>query len=595
MRVLYHSAPPTADTGYGVHTRNLVQRLRDSHDINIQSVGGWEGMGIDWRGIKVYPSGAGKFGEQSIPYWFEKTDSDVVFSHHDHWSFANIMSGIQEGGIPTVLYTILDHELPGKRPPESVVVANENTLRTVVMSEWAEERMRNSRVPQEKVVQIPHAVDTSKYGPVTDEIPDKELKRDLGIPEDSFLFGMVAANYGPRKNIPLHIDAFKEFIDRNNADDAYFYIHTHPTMGGGYNLYEVRDGLNIDDERVIFPDPHEMYHGIEDLIVVQLYNTFDVHLNCTQSESWGLTITEAMSTGTPVIATNFSAMTEQFGVPYDTHVSEEEGYRVTDNGILIHRGSEIWTQNATARRFTPGRENIISAMEYYYYNQDKIKEHGENARDWVKMNYDWDIVYEDHWEPLFDDIEEEISGDYNEYYFKRRDIQTQSEAFKNEVLNIVMEVRGDTILDIGCGTGTLIESLKNKGYNVTGVDKYKEAVEMAKEKDVEAYQMEAENLEFKDNSFDTVVSQHVLEHIEPDIHVMSEMVRVASEKVVVITPVHTTVSEELDPTEVRRYNIDDIEKLKEDFEDVTGYEMEYKKERVSENNENWMITVDVNE
>lgn len=597
LNIQYHSAPPSADTGYGVHTRNLVSRLKEDHDVFIQSVGGWEGMGIDWAGVDIYPSGSGKHGEQSIPYWFDENDADVVFSHHDHWSSAETYSGIQQNGIPMVLYTILDHGIPGPdgdQAPEAVVQANEHAFRTVVMSKWAERRMHNSRVPDSQIRRIPHAFDTKKYAPVTHRISQAELKDDLGIPEDAFLFGMVAANYGPRKNLPSHLEAFKRFRERNDADDAYLYVHTHPTMGGGYNMYEVRKALNLDEDRVLFPDPHKMYHGLDDLTVVQLYNTFDVHLNCSQSESWGMTVTEAMSTETPVIATNNSAMTEQFGVDPDTVVSKDEQFRVTDQGILVHRGNEMWTQNACARRFIPAVEDVVAAMEYYYNNPEEGEKHGQNARDYVVENYDWDVVYENHWQPLFEEVEEELtSEEYDDWYFKRRGAEAEGGAFQTEAQKLTFQCRGDSVLDVGCGTGKLLELLRETGFDVTGVEYAEKGVEICQEKDLNVRQGDIRDLQFKDDSFDTVISQHVLEHIDADVHAMSELCRVAKQRVVCLVPGKDTLGSGVDDTEERRYDEDELDRLTEELADYAGYEAEYTSIEVTENTDHWIITVDL--
>lgn len=595
LKIQYHSAPPMADTGYGVHTKNLVSRLKDDFAPFIHSVGGWEGMGIDWQGVQVFPSGAGKHGEESIPYWFKENDADVVFSHHDHWSMADTLSGIAQNGIPLILYTILDHDLPGKKPPESVVRANENAYRTIVMSEWAEDRISRSRVPDEQVTQIPHGVNTQKYAPVTDRLPPEELKSDMGIPEDAFLFGMVAANYGPRKNIPQHMEAFKRFKDRYDADDAYFYIHTHPTMSGGFNLHEVRDALGLSSDEVMFPDSHKIYHGIDDLTIVQLLNTYDVHLNVTQSESWGMTVTEAMSCGTPVIGANNSAMTEQFGVPFDTFVRQDERYREAPNGLLVHRGTELWTQNATARRWTASVDDIVEAMAFYYQDQGKIDEHGENAREWVVENYDWDMLYEEEWEPFFQGVEEDLSGEYNQYYFKRRDAETNSSAFANEANEISMEARGETVLDVGAGTGTLAEFLMDSGFDVTCVEYAEAGVEYirGKDADIEVYQGDIKDLQYKDDSFDTVVSQHVLEHVEADAKALNELYRVASEKVVSIVPGKGTPGEGMDATEKRRYNKKELDRLSDEFAILTGEPMEYRSIQVTPDTKHWLITVDV--
>ncbi len=603
MRVLYHSAPPMADTGYGVHTRHLATRLNQDHDVDIYSVGGWEGMGIDYEGMQVFPAGLGKHGEHSIPYWFDESDADVVFSHHDHWAMADVFRGIQQNGIPTVLYTILDHDHPGGLAPEAVVKANENAFRTIVMSEWAESRVKQSRIPDSQVRRVPHGVDTTKYAPVTPDyvdgegITEAELKADLGIPEDAFLFGMVAANHGPRKNIPQHMEAFKRFTEEYDADDAYFMVHAHPTMGGGFNLFEVRDALDLDDDRCIFPDPHRKYHGIPDLTIVQLYNTFDVYLNCSQSESWGLTITEAMACGTPVIATNFSAMTEQFGVPFDTYVEQDEQYRVTDQGLLVHRGNEIWTQNATARRFTPRVEDIKEAMAYYYVNREEIDRHGANAREWVVRNYEWDYLYEEHWLPIFDEIDEELGDEtYNEYYFKRRDAETQSTEFQQEAHKILFSVRGDTVLDVGAGSGTMAELLAEYDYDdVVAVEPAEAGREMVEEKGIEVYDDSLPDLRFKDGAFDTVLAQHVLEHVEGDAAALRELARVADQRVVVVVPKKRPYEETADKTEVRAgYDDSELERLYDEFETLGGRgTIDERELQVNPNTTNWLITIDV--
>lgn len=587
-----------ADTGYGVHTRHLATRLNRDHDVDIYSVGGWEGMGIEYQGMQVYPAGLGKHGENSIPYWFDRTDSDVVFSHHDHWAMADTFAGIQENGIPTILYTILDHDVPGDRPPKAVVKANEHAFRTVVMSKWAQDRIHKSRVPDSQVYRIPHAVDTTKYAPVGDRISDEELKSDLGIPEDAFLFGMVAANYGPRKNIPQQMEAFKRFTDEYGADDAYMMVHAHPSMGGGFDLYEVRDSIGLDSDRVLFPDPHEKYHGIDDLTIVQLYNTFDVYLNCSQSESWGLTVTEAMATETPVIATNYSALTEQFGVHHDTYVTQDEQYKVTEQGLLVHRGNELWTQNATARRFTPRVEDVKEAMAYYYVNREEIDRHGENARQWVVRNYEWDHVYDTHWKPLFDDAAEEL-GDtgYNRYYFKRREAETKSTAFQMEAHKLLFGIRGDSILDVGAGTGTLLDLLSESGYNeLVAVEPAEHGREYISEKGIEVHDDELPDLRFKDDAFDTVIAQHVLEHVGADAASVAEMARVAKNRVLLVTPEAVGRPDaDVDETEVRHgYDDDDLDRLFEEYRELGG-EGNIERERldIAEQTSNWLITIEL--
>ncbi|GEM_PF-5015147 len=68
------------------------------------------------------------------------------------------------------------------------------------------------------------------------------------------------------------------------------------------------------------------------------------------------------------------------------------------------------------------------------------------------------------------------------------------------------------ILDVGCGNGHFLRQLKERGYNVVGIDKNtpKTAPWMNFEPD---FVMDAMDMKFKDNSFDVVIALEVVEHV----------------------------------------------------------------------------------
>ena len=67
--------------------------------------------------------------------------------------------------------------------------------------------------------------------------------------------------------------------------------------------------------------------------------------------------------------------------------------------------------------------------------------------------------------------------------------------------------KGDKILDIGAGTGKYSIYLYNKGYDVTAVELVKHNLRVLEKKEpgIKAYQGNAINLKFSDNSFDIVL------------------------------------------------------------------------------------------
>lgn len=104
---------------------------------------------------------------------------------------------------------------------------------------------------------------------------------------------------------------------------------------------------------------------------------------------------------------------------------------------------------------------------------------------------------------------------------------------------------GSTILDAGCGEGTLSILLAEAGFNVVGVDLSKANIEAArnyaeKHGDFAGFLQfeigDAENLPFDNDAFDYVVSNHVLEHLPSFTRGLSELQRVSRRFVVAAIP-----------------------------------------------------------
>jgi ubiquinone/menaquinone biosynthesis C-methylase UbiE len=93
------------------------------------------------------------------------------------------------------------------------------------------------------------------------------------------------------------------------------------------------------------------------------------------------------------------------------------------------------------------------------------------------------------------------------------------------VLSAMKGIEARNILDVGCGTGGNL-TLFN-GF-VVGLDISPQALELARKRKPDAVlcRGEAENLPFKDESFDLVLALDLLEHLPDDIKGLSEMYRV---------------------------------------------------------------------
>ena len=85
---------------------------------------------------------------------------------------------------------------------------------------------------------------------------------------------------------------------------------------------------------------------------------------------------------------------------------------------------------------------------------------------------------------------------------------------------------GRRILDVGCGTGTMLKYLERYG-SAEGIDFDAEAIEYCRGRGLtNVKQASAENLPFSSESFDLVTALDVIEHTDDDVGVLREIARV---------------------------------------------------------------------
>lgn len=129
-------------------------------------------------------------------------------------------------------------------------------------------------------------------------------------------------------------------------------------------------------------------------------------------------------------------------------------------------------------------------------------------------------------------------------------------------------VKGD-LLELGCGEGRGVELLAPLAESYLALDKISSVIEALKEKHPEVNFQRAVFPPFQniaDNSFDTIVSFQVIEHIKDDRGFLSEIHRVLKPggKAVLTTPnIKKTLTR--NPWHVREYTADELTNLAEEY------------------------------
>ena len=157
---------------------------------------------------------------------------------------------------------------------------------------------------------VPHGLDTNVFFPVDVKDKDyKNFKNQVGIQDDDFVLFFNSRNIR-RKQIPDTLLAFKYFKDQLPEDQqskVKFLLHTELRSEHGTDLVAIKDYLfGEDDKSILFSTSKLSRQQLN-----YLYNIADAQILLTSNEGWGLSLTEAILTGTPIIANVTGGMQDQ--------------------------------------------------------------------------------------------------------------------------------------------------------------------------------------------------------------------------------------------------------------------------------------------
>jgi SAM-dependent methyltransferase len=105
---------------------------------------------------------------------------------------------------------------------------------------------------------------------------------------------------------------------------------------------------------------------------------------------------------------------------------------------------------------------------------------------------------------------------YDEAYYRSRE-STRDFQIEASLLYEMLGASPDSrILEVGCGGGAFLAFLEDRGHQAVGVDMLPEAMEAARQlaRTSEVKLGDACSLPFPDASFDCLVSQHLIEHLD---------------------------------------------------------------------------------
>jgi len=264
------------------------------------------------------------------------------------------------------------------------------------------------------------AIDTKLFCPIKDKI---QHRNSMDLENDTFIIGTVMRNQ-KRKLFPDLFQSFRMFLDKcykegkqELAQKTYLYCHTsYPDLG--WNLPQLLKEYGLGhkvlftyycrschhvfcslfrDGRTICPKCNNVSAylpsvgvGISREQLVKIYQLFDLYIQYSITEGFGIPLVEAASCGIPLMAINYSAM--------EDIIKNTKGFPLPPYKLSLE-------SETSALRAVSDNDNLVEQLMKYISSSDSYKEKKQKqARQGVEQHYTWDRTAK-VWEDYFDSIE----------------------------------------------------------------------------------------------------------------------------------------------------------------------------------------------
>jgi glycosyltransferase involved in cell wall biosynthesis len=444
-RILIANDASFLDTGYGVYGKEIIKRLHNSDKYEVAELGCYATLGdpriqnIPWKfyanAVPANDNRAGAYKSSVINQFgawrFSKCLLDfkphIVFDVRDYWMYA-----YQEQTSLKKYFSWIIMPTTDSAPPKIdwlYTFANADLI--VPYTDWAKKVLEQYCG---KFINLHHdianaGINPNEFYPISNK---KEHQRKY-FGKDVCITGLVMRNQ-KRKLLSDTMLAFRKYLDKlkaNNQQDlydkSYLYFHTsypeqngwdipallleHGVLDKTYFTYTCKSCNGVTVSKFHGPLTYcdqckkkscvfaAASSGVKTEQLNEIYNLFDIFVQCAICEGFGMPQVEAAACGLKIASVDYSAMTE---------IVEKLG------GIKIPVQRLFREMETNADRANPDIEAIADILyNYHVKTSEEIKiNEGKIIRQKCIDTYSWDKVYQ-VWEHCFDKIDISQKMDWN--------------------------------------------------------------------------------------------------------------------------------------------------------------------------------------
>lgn len=397
MRLLFYGESPAVTTGLAQVSRTVLDALVDEHEIEV--------IGINHFLID--------YDHNRYPYLIHQCPPDDCQNKPNardrilNGDYDVFMYSADFGGVDLIFEWLREARAAGKQfvtiaycamdcdmcPAGTFNYFAESEV-SITYTEHAR-RVITSYRPELAVSVIPLACEPASFYPLSPEERKEAREKLFGIGDDKFLVININRNQ-PRKDLGRTLMIFHEF--HKTHPNSILYMHCQrQDVGGDLPTMAASLGMCLSgpDSEVIFtPENFPVIAGFSTPTMNRIYNAADCLVSTSMGEGWGLSTTEAMAAGCPVIVPRNTAFVEIVGE------NEPRGFLAETGGDIDHRFFSIGNNP----RDIVHADSMLDKLNFVYKYKYVAEYRAKQARKWTLDRTAEQIGK--HWKSLFKKIEE---------------------------------------------------------------------------------------------------------------------------------------------------------------------------------------------
>jgi len=302
---------PVCHTGFGVVSRYVLHALYNTYKYEINQIGiNYHGQFYNRKDCPWQLSPA-KLGDPNDPYGNKmflqavyEGDYDYIWIVNDTFVVQNAAKELKKileqkrvnnQKVPKVIYY---YPIDCCLRPDMTAMIELATIPVAYTQFGYDETIKILPQLAGKIPIIYHGTNTDVFFPYNKNICNELKKKYFSLDPSEYLIINVNRNT-VRKQLTRTMVCFADF--KKIVPNSHLYLHAEP-IEKNIDLINCARELNLEiNKDIFFPPNYDTLHGYSDETMNHLFNAADMFITTDCGEGWGLSKTEAMATGIPVV------------------------------------------------------------------------------------------------------------------------------------------------------------------------------------------------------------------------------------------------------------------------------------------------------